>query len=148
MAKEYFQITCEKILGDEYLHELNEFCIKRTGKDLNNIGWRDRTSWIGEMSDFLKENFNIGFRRKVHGVLGGWCHGATMSKNKYEIVDLSVEETITEDIPKGIRISMNPKHVLKEITVSEDDLHAWLESVKAAMDVASSKFGVQKTLVF
>jgi len=57
MSKETFI----EILGVDYYNEINSYCKKRVGKD---IGWRDGTSWLGEISSFLKESFGVVISKK------------------------------------------------------------------------------------
>lgn len=140
--------TFIEILGVEYYSEINAHCKKRIGKDIQDIGWRDGTSWLGEISSFLKENFDIGISKKINGPLGGWCQGASINDSSFEIINLSEENTISEKIPQGTRIKRNPKRVLLEVTTSENDLEfcRWLQAVKKAMDYIVEYKGVQKTL--
>ena len=136
-----------EILGVDYYNEINNHCKNKIGKDIQDIGWRDGTSWLSEIASFLKENFGIGISRKVNGLLGGWCHGATISDSDFEIINLNEEETIREEIPRGVRFKVNPKRVLREVSTNDEfDFCRWLKAVKVAMDYAAETKGIQKTL--
>lgn len=136
-----------EILGVDYYNEINNHCKNRIGKDIQDIGWRDGTNWLSEIGSFLKENFGIGVSRKVNGLLGGWCHGAIISDSDFEIVNLNEEETIREEIPRGVRFRVNPKRVVREVSTNDEfDFDRWLKAVKVAMDYAAETKGIQKTL--